>query len=131
MKITQKTIFFSILIILALGAVLTYIIGGSEPKVVVPGKYDELAVCLKDKGAVFYGAFWCTHCQSQKKLFESSAKLLPYVECSTADGQGQLQVCKDKKIEGYPTWIFADGSTLNGEVPLSTLAEKTSCALPI
>lgn len=130
MKITQKTIFFSILILLALGAVVTFIIG-VEPTSNIPGKYDEFAVCLKDKGAVFYGAFWCTHCQAQKKLFESSVKLLPYVECSTSDGQGQLQVCKDKKIEGYPTWIFADGSILNGQVPLATLSEKTSCALPL
>lgn len=35
-----------------------------------------------------------------------------------------------KKIEGYPTWIFKDGSRLTGEIPLPTLAEKTQCALP-
>mgnify|MGYP001571635365 FL=1 len=95
-----------------------------------PGKYDGFATCLKDKGAVFYGAFWCTHCQSQKKLFGSSQKLLSYVECSSLDGQSQLQICKDKKITGYPTWTFADGTSLNGEIPLQQLADKTSCVLP-
>jgi thiol-disulfide isomerase/thioredoxin len=34
-----------------------------------PGELDEFAECLKSKGAVFYGAFWCPHCQDQKKLF--------------------------------------------------------------
>ncbi|MEK7525746.1 MAG: thioredoxin domain-containing protein [Patescibacteria group bacterium] len=95
-----------------------------------PGKYDAFAQCLKDKGAVFYGAFWCPHCQNQKKMFGKSEKLLNYVECSTADGRGQLQVCKDKNITGYPTWEFADASRLSGEIPLENLAEKTGCALP-
>ncbi len=95
-----------------------------------PSNLDSFAQCLKDKGATFYGAFWCPHCQNQKKMFGSSAKLLPYVECSTPDGQGQTQICKDKKISGYPTWIFADGSQLTGEIPLADLAAKTSCQLP-
>lgn len=96
----------------------------------LPGKYDEFATCLKDKGAVFYGAFWCPHCQSQKALFGRSAKNLPYVECSTADGKGQLQACTDKKIESYPTWTFADGTMEKGEATLEALAQKTSCILP-
>jgi thiol-disulfide isomerase/thioredoxin len=87
------------------------------------------AQCLADKGAVFYGAFWCSHCKATKDLFGDSQKFLPYVECSTADGRAQLQVCKDKKIEGYPTWIFADSSRLSGEVALSTLSQKTGCVL--
>ncbi len=92
-------------------------------------KYDGLAMCLSEKGAKFYGAFWCPHCQKQKEMFEWSEKL-PYVECSTADGKGQVDVCKEAKIESYPTWIFADGSKLTGEVPLATLVEKTGCTLP-
>lgn len=95
-----------------------------------PGKLDSFAQCLKDKGAVFYGAFWCTHCQNQKAMFGKSVTLLPYVECSTPDGKGQFPICKEKNIEGYPTWIFADGSRLTGEVALETLAEKTGCTLP-
>ena len=94
-----------------------------------PGKYDTLAQCLKDKGAIFYGAYWCPHCQAQKKLFGSSSKLLPYVECSTADARGQTSFCIEKGIKSYPTWEFADGSRLNGQVPLEQLAEKTGCSL--
>lgn len=129
MKITQKTIFFIVIIVLVLGAVATFIINGSGPSNSV--NYDGFATCLKDKGAVFYGAFWCTHCQAQKKEFGSSAKLLPYVECSTPDGGDQTQICKDKDIKGYPTWRFLDGSELTGEIPLASLAEKTSCVLPV
>lgn len=95
-----------------------------------PGKLDAFADCLKQNGATFYGAFWCPHCQSQKALFGKSAKRLPYLECSTPDGRGQTAVCKDKKIESYPTWEFKDGSRLNGEIPLAQLAEKTGCLLP-
>lgn len=95
-----------------------------------PGKLDEFAQCLKDNGAVFYGAFWCPHCQNQKAMFGTSQKLLPYIECSTPDGKSQLAVCQEKKITGYPTWEFADGSKESGEVSLEKLAEKTSCPLP-
>lgn len=94
-----------------------------------PGQYDGFAQCLKDKGVIFYGAFWCSHCQNQKALFGSSAKLLSYVECSTPDGRGQEQICKDQEIEGYPTWEYADGSRESGELALEHLAEKSGCAL--
>lgn len=95
-----------------------------------PGKLDEFAQCLKDKNTIFYGAFWCSHCQNQKALFGKSAKLLPYTECSTPDGRGQLAVCKEKNIAGYPTWEFTDGSRESGEISLQKLSKKTGCLLP-
>lgn len=95
-----------------------------------PGTYDAFATCLGEKGAKFYGAFWCPHCQNQKRMFGSSVDLLPYVECSAPDAQSQLPICNEKKITGYPTWIFADGSRLSGEIPLETLSAKTGCPLP-
>ncbi len=91
------------------------------------GKYDAFAQCLTDKGAVFYGAFWCQHCANQKELFGKSFSNIAYVECSTPDAKGQTQVCKDAKIEGYPTWEFADGSRVSGEQTLQSLADKTGC----
>ena len=112
-----------ILVVVALGAALFLKSG--------PGNLDSFAQCLKDKGAIFYGAFWCPHCQRQKAMFGSAASLLPYIECSTPDGKGQLQVCIDKEVEQYPTWEFADVSRLTGEVALATLAEKTGCTLPV
>ena len=95
-----------------------------------PGKLDSFAYCIKDSGALFYGAFWCPHCQNQKALFSSSAKLLPYIECSTPDGKGQIAVCTEAGIEGYPTWKFPDGTIKTGEVSLEDLSELTNCPLP-
>ncbi|KKR43100.1 MAG: Vitamin K epoxide reductase [Candidatus Nomurabacteria bacterium GW2011_GWF2_40_12] len=124
-------IFVSIIILLVLGTITTVVMRMDSTVPVGPGKYDAFATCLKDEGAVFYGAFWCTHCQATKKMFGASQKLLPYVECSTADGRGQVQMCADKKIMSYPTWEFADGSRLEGEVTFEQLALKTSCQLPL
>jgi thiol-disulfide isomerase/thioredoxin len=123
-------IFVFVIIVLVLGMITTAVLRSGGSATPEPGKYDQFAMCLKEKGATFYGAFWCPHCQAQKKMFGSSSKLLPYVECSTPDGKGQSQVCIDKNVTGYPTWEFVDGSRLNGEIPLTQLAEKTSCALP-
>lgn len=96
-----------------------------------PGaKYDGFAQCLGTKGATFYGAFWCPHCQNTKALFGSSAEYLPYVECSESDGKTQTPICKEKNINNYPHWTFADGSVIEGEVTLQQLAEKTQCELP-
>ena len=100
-----------------------------------PSKYDQFAQCLGEKKAVFYGAFWCKHCQAQKALFGKAVKYLPYVECSTPDGQGQNGICNDKGITTYPTWDFASTTSTTtdrvlGVVELEDLAEKTSCVLP-
>jgi len=95
-----------------------------------PGKLDQFAQCLSSSGVKFYGAFWCSHCQNQKALFGNSKKYLPYIECSTPDSNGQLQVCKDEQITTYPTWRFPDGTSQEGELTLQQLAEKSFCPLP-
>lgn len=118
---------------IAIGVFIVLVVGGiatTRWADARPSPLDGFAQCLTEKGAIFYGAFWCPHCQAQKKMFGRAARLLPYVECSTPDGKAQLPLCTDKKVEGYPTWEFADGSRLSGEVPLKTLAEKTLCSLP-
>jgi thiol-disulfide isomerase/thioredoxin len=125
MKGKGVTIFWIALVVLIVGG-----FGASMYMKTLPGKYDGLAQCLSEKGAVFYGAFWCPHCQEQKKIFGNSAELLPYVECSNPDGKTQTQVCIDKEIVQYPTWEFADGSRLTGEQQPAALAEKASCEMP-
>jgi len=94
-----------------------------------PGQYDALAKCIKDQGVIFYGAFWCPHCQKTKAQFGASAKLLPYVECSTPDGQNQTQECKDKGIQSYPTWVRPDGATMNGEHTIQDWASFSGCTV--
>ena len=120
-------------IIIAWVAVLIIVVGAAIFIVLEnkkPGKYDQFAQCISDSGAKFYGAFWCPHCQNQKALFGRSVKKIPYIECSTPDGKSQLPICKEAGVTGYPLWVFADQSRIEGEVKLDVLAEKTSCVLP-
>lgn len=123
---TKFFIIFTVAVVLIVGGIGVYL---NKVSVKDSSKLDGFAQCLSDSGAKFYGAFWCSHCQNQKKLFGSSKQYLPYVECSNLDNT-QTQICKDQKIEGYPTWTFADGSELSGEQSLQTLADKTQCILP-
>lgn len=123
----KEVILSTIALVLIIG-VITYAVVVESKK---PGEYDEFATCISDSGATFWGAFWCPHCIDQKREFGKSAKKLPYVECSTADKRSQLQVCVDAGITGYPAWDFADGERISGKVPMETLAEKTSCELPV
>lgn len=123
---TLKKIVWPLILLVAVGLIVwAAIILPSQPD-----KLDGFATCIKNSGTTFYGAFWCPHCQNQKALFGRSERLLPYVECSTPDGQSSLQVCIDKGVQTYPTWVFKDGSRLTGETPLETLAQKTGCELP-
>ena len=92
--------------------------------------YDEFAKCLTEKGFKEYAAYWCPHCANQKKMFGDSFQYINSIECSTPDGRGQMQICKDAKIEGYPTWEFKDGSRLSGELTIEQLASKSGCSLP-
>ena len=118
------------------GLVIVIIIGlvlirnsANESDVAASTPFDTFAQCLSDAGAKFYGAYWCPHCQDQKKILKNS-KMLPYIECSTPDGKGQVKVCIDAKITGYPTWDFADGSRIDKELTLKELSEKTKCEVP-
>jgi thiol-disulfide isomerase/thioredoxin len=95
-----------------------------------PAQLDGFAKCLKEKSVIFYGAFWCPHCQNQKALFGSSKQYLPYVECSLPDAKGQNDLCTAQGIKGYPTWQFADGSRESREMTLQELSEKSGCVLP-
>ena len=95
-----------------------------------PGKYDDFAQCLTDNGVTMYGAYWCSHCEQQKKDFGSSFHLIDYVECSLPNNGGQTKVCEDAGIESYPTWQFGDGVFSAGVVSFEKLAERTGCVLP-
>lgn len=87
---------------------------------------SDFASCLAEKGATMYGAWWCPHCKEQKAIFgEEAAEKLAYVECTE-----NPQLCIEKKVEYYPTWIFADGSLVSGTQNFVSLSEKTSCPIP-
>lgn len=70
----------------------------------------------------FYGAYWCDHCQKQKSLFgaTAAAKLL-YVECAADGENSQRQLCKDKNIQMFPTWVIR-GKYFTGTKDLKEIA---------
>jgi hypothetical protein len=90
---------------------------------------EPFAKCLAEKKATMYGAYWCTHCQSQKAMFGKAFQYVPYVECTE-----ETKLCTDKKIEGFPTWLIPDGQggekSLVGEQTFEALAAASGCAVP-
>jgi hypothetical protein len=124
----MKKFIYILIGLLFVGGVVFLIV---TPARVKTGKLDSFTQCVADSGTKLYGAFWCRHCQAQKVRFGNSARLLPYIECSTPDGQGQTQVCKDAGITTYPTWQFPNATTtVVGEIELSEIASSTGCSLP-
>lgn len=92
--------------------------------------YDDFSQCLTDSGTKMYGAYWCPHCQAQKKVFGSSFDKVNYIECATPGSTAQNEVCNSAGIKSYPTWVFADGKVITGQLSLEQLSTFTSCHLP-
>jgi len=66
-----------------------------------------LVTHLDLEGAKFYGASWCANCREQKDLFGTSARRLPYVECSPGGPAAPRAFeCVSAGIEIYPTWVI-------------------------
>ena len=86
--------------------------------------------CLKSKGATFYGTSWCPHCQAQREALGDAMDYVRYVECSVDGTRETTPECHKAKIDGYPTWTFADGSRESGEQSVAELAAKTGCTPP-
>jgi len=109
--------------------ILLFVAGcGSSERV---AQYEEFAQCVSDRGAVMYGAYWCPHCQNQKKAFGKKAfENVNYVECDPAGKDGNPELCRQKNVSNFPTWIFQDGERMEGEIALRVLASKTKCELP-
>ena len=98
-----------------------------------PGEYDEFAACIAESGAKIYSAWWCPHCQAQKKDFGKSFKVLDemgaHIECSPGGTKSFSQFCLDEGITGTPTWKFADGSVRSGKLSFAELSQRTGCVL--
>lgn len=91
---------------------------------------DAFARCLGTKQAKMYGLFWCPHCAEQKELFGSAAEYLPYIECGEKGTHKEEPACLQQNIRNFPTWVFADGSRVEGKQTLTYLSDKTGCSLP-
>lgn len=124
MKTSTKIVLAVVAI--AIVGIIIFNMRGAEAE---PGKYDEFAKHLSEKGVTMYGAYWCPHCASQKKLFGSSFDYVNYVECDPRGNNAQPQLCESKGIEGFPTWEFPleNGETemVSGELSLREIAFRS------
>ena len=74
-----------------------------------PSSPEQIALAnhLRQQGAIFYGAYWCTHCFRQKNLFgQEAGNRLPYVEC--AKDQLGADQCNAADVRAYPTWVLGN-----------------------
>lgn len=106
-KKKKKIIAISIAVLLLLGSLITY-------SWLSPGKYDNFAKCLTEKGAVMYGEDWCQYTQGQKNMFGKSFKYINY------------KVKKD--LRKRPTWII-DGKKHETVQSFQRLSALTGCEI--
>lgn len=102
--------------------------GQAGPPITTTSGEAELALAkhLTQLGVKEYGAYWCPHCHDQKQLFgKEAAAFLNYVECDPNGKNPRPQLCKDAKIEGFPTWEIK-GQKYAGVYALEKLADMTS-----
>ena len=111
----MKKIWIAVIIVLLIGAffLVKPLFTG---KTVEEAKLDKFAQDLTAAGLTMYGTSWCSHCQNQKKLFDSSFKYINYVDCDKDSG-----ICAIEGIKGYPTWKI-NGESYPGEKSLQDLA---------
>ena len=95
-------------------------------KTVSSEKSLNLAKRIKDLDGTMYGAYWCSHCNNQKKILGSEAmKIVGYVECDTDGMNSRKALCLEKQIRGYPTWEL-DGNLFPGEKNIDELDKLVS-----
>ncbi len=88
-----------------------------------PGRYDDFAKCLTDKGAVMYGTDWCKYCKQQKNLFGKSFKYVNYKNCDVDKAE-----CSAAGVNSFPQWLI-NGTRYKGLQQLDSLADYSGCRL--
>jgi hypothetical protein len=123
-KPVPRSIIIAIVIVVAF-AVAYYFIRHRQTS-----RLDAFARCLTARQAKMYGAYWCPHCEDQKEKFGSSFEYAPYVECGIKGSNAIAAVCTEAGIKRFPTWVFVDGTRVEGAHELDFLGEQTGCSLP-
>ena len=86
-----------------------------------PGKYDDFAKCLTEKGAVIYGNDYCQYTNKQLNFFGKSEEYLNYIRCSE-----NQKLCDDKNIKITPTWEI-NGKMYEQVQSFETLSAISGC----
>lgn len=112
-----------------LPVLLLLLVNGVAPA--VAGNMEDFGSCLTRSGATFYGATWCPICRRQSQTLGEAMRRVRYVECADAsEPKRSTSECNAAKIDGYPTWVFGDGSRAEGALSLASLARRSGCPLP-
>ena len=70
------------------------------------------------KNTIFYGAFWCPHCQNQKEILGREAfSKIKYVECDGRGYNSGVAICMKEDVSGFPTWKIGK-KVISGEMSL-------------
>jgi len=87
------------------------------------GNFDEFTQCITSAGAVMYGAYGCSACESQKGLFGNSFEHVDYVECVENEA-----LCIEENITVVPTWIISN-KTYVGVLSVDELSRISGCSV--
>ena len=97
------------------------------PAITTSSSYQKVnfAKFLTENNIKMYSAYWCPHCHDQKQLFgKKAAKELTIIECAQDGKDNQHKLCKEKEIEGFPSWEI-NGEIYSGVKNLNDLAIMT------
>jgi len=103
-------------------------VGPTDPD--VAADLVGFAQALAASGTEFFGAAWCPSCTAQKEQFEDGGQFLPFIEVTNPD-RSLNQVGEDNTIDVFPTWVFPDGTRLEGEQSLATISARSGVAIPV
>lgn len=126
----KSTIITISLIVLVIAGILFFSSSDNKQAAVPSSEMDTFAQCISDSEAILYGAWWCPHCEEQREMFGVSEQFLPYQECSLPNSKNQNLICKKAEIQVYPTWIFRDGTKVEGSLSFDEISKHTNCPLP-
>ena len=124
---SQKTLLIIVGIIII--ALFAFFVLKLKNSAATPGNYDNFTKCLTNNEVKMFGAYWCPHCENQKKMLGTSFQYVNYIECSLPNRAGQTEICKQEGIQSYPTWEFKGGKRLSGELTFKQLSENSGCQI--
>ena len=108
-----------VFIFFVIGYLILITPGGSA----IEGEFDDFASCLTEQGVIMYGTDWCSFCNRQKDVFESSFRNIKFIDCD----KDRLK-CQNAGVTGYPTWAI-NGENYPGLKSLEQLSEISGCKL--
>lgn len=106
-----------------IGMIIAFSIATSISYSQKPGKFDDFASCLSDKGAIVYGNDFCSYTAKQLNYFGKSKRNLDYVKCID-----EQELCDSKGIKITPTWEY-DGKMYEGVQKFERLSLITGCEI--